>query len=60
MDHTTAQDFYPAGVFANRTSGAMTDLAIDVHFRARFGEWEITWPEADAYILAIHFLHEIV
>src|SRR5579871_3531112 len=38
MEHSAAEDFDPAGVFADAAAGAAANQAAYVHFRAGFGE----------------------
>ena len=45
VDHTAAENLHPAGVFAEAASLAATDIAADVHFGTRLGEWEVTRAE---------------
>src|SRR5204863_8408989 len=46
MHHPRAEYLHPAGPLAARAAGSVTDLALHIHLGRRFGEWEITRPEA--------------
>jgi hypothetical protein len=60
MDHAAAQDFDPAGMFANAATDSAADAAVDVHFCTGFCEREIGRAETDADIFSEHFLYKEV
>src|SRR5579885_1395710 len=44
MDHARAENFQPAGVFAETTSLAIAENAANINFGARLCEWEVAAP----------------
>ena len=59
IDHTAAEDFDPAGLFAEGASFAAAYMAGDVHFGTGFSEGEIGWAEADLCFVAEHLFGKI-
>src|SRR2546423_9947095 len=45
MYHSGAEDLHPASSFTARAAGAVTELALHVHFCRRLGEREVARPE---------------
>ena len=46
MNHAGAENFQPAGMFANAASFASANEAGNIHLCAWFCEWEETWTES--------------
>ena len=58
MDHTAAEDLDPACFFTNVATYATAYKTAHIHFRARFGKWELRRPEAHLYVFPIHFFYK--
>ena len=56
VDHTAAQNLYPAGVLAEATALTTADEARDVHLGTRFCEGEVTGTQADLRVGTEHLL----
>src|SRR5579862_1640281 len=56
MNHSAAENFYPACMFANVATNAATNSAIDIHFGAWFRKWEVGRAKTNFYVNAKHFL----
>ena len=50
IDHSTTQNFYPAGVLAETTSFTATQHARNIHLGTWLGKWEVTWTKAKALL----------
>ena len=59
IDHSAAQYFHPSGVLAEVAALAAAQVARNVHFGRRLGEWEIAWAQAHLCVGAEHFPCEI-
>lgn len=58
VDHAAPEDFHPSRVFAETAAFASADVTRYVHFRARLGEWEVAWAQADFSVGAEQFACE--
>jgi len=63
IDHAGAEDFQPAGPFADMApltfgtrARTLTKEAMNINFSARFGEWEKTRPEPHSSLLVKNLL----
>ena len=59
MYHAAAEDFHPAGVFADVATVAIADDALHVHFGAGFGKGEVVGAEAHLPLDAKHAPGEV-
>lgn len=59
VNHTAAENFYPAGVFAEVATFATTDVAGDVHFSRWLCEWEVGWTKTDFNVWTEHTLCKV-
>ena len=56
--HAATENLNPAGVFAERTAFAATDITADVHLGAGLGEREVRGAQTYLRVLAEHLLCE--
>src|SRR5699024_8037482 len=59
IHHATAQYFHPTGVFTELTTLSFANGTRDIHFRRRFGKWEVRRSKTYFSIFAEQLLTKI-